>query len=83
MRYGGDEFAVLFSDTHEQGAWIALEYLVEQTQAWNLSSGKPWKLAFSWGVSEFDHNGNGDIKAWLEDADAKMYAMKTKNHRER
>jgi hypothetical protein len=28
-------------------------------------------------VSEFDHNGNGDIKAWLEDAD-KMYAMKTK-----
>jgi hypothetical protein len=51
---------------------------VEQTQAWNLSSGKPWKLAFSWGVSEFDHNGNGDIKAWLEDADAKMYAMKTK-----
>lgn len=83
VRYGGDEFAVLFSDTHEQGAWIAVEYLVEQTEAWNLSSGKPWKLAFSWGVSEFDHNGNGDIKAWLEDADAKMYAMKTKNHRER
>lgn len=83
VRYGGDEFAVLFSDTHEQGAWIALEHLVEQTKAWNLTSGKPWKLAFSWGVSEFDHNGSGDVNPWLKDADAKMYAMKSENHRER
>lgn len=77
VRYGGDEFAVLFSDTHEKGAWIAVDHLAEQTKAWNLTSGKPWKLAFSWGVSEFDHNGDGDVKPWLKDADSKMYAMKS------
>lgn len=79
VRYGGDEFAILFSDTHEKGAWIAVEHLAEQTKAWNLTSGKPWKLAFSWGVSEFDHNGDGDVKPWLKDADTKMYAMKSEN----
>lgn len=83
VRYGGDEFAVLFSDTCEQGAWIALEHLVDETNAWNLTSGKPWKLAFSWGVSEFDHSGSGDVISWLKDADAKMYAMKSENHRKR
>ncbi|MGK9175322.1 sensor domain-containing diguanylate cyclase [Yokenella regensburgei] len=83
VRYGGDEFAVLFSDTHENGAWIAVEHLAEQTKAWNASSGKPWQLAFSWGVSEFDHNSEGDVKQWLRDADEKMYAMKSKNHQAR
>ncbi len=83
VRYGGDEFAVLFSDTHEKGAWIAVDHLAEQTKAWNLTSGKPWKLAFSWGVSEFDHNGDGDVKPWLKDADNKMYAMKSDNQQTR
>jgi diguanylate cyclase (GGDEF)-like protein len=83
VRYGGDEFAVLFSDTHEKGAWIAVDHLAEQTKAWNLTSGKPWKLAFSWGVSEFDHNGDGDVKPWLKDADSKMYAMKSDNQQTR
>lgn len=83
VRYGGDEFAVLFSDTHEKGAWIAVDHLAEQTKAWNLISGKPWKLAFSWGVSEFDHNGDGDVKPWLKDADSKMYAMKSDNQQTR
>ena len=27
VRFGGDEFAVLFADTDEQGAWIAMQYL--------------------------------------------------------
>lgn len=77
VRYGGDEFAILFSDTHEKGAWIAVEHLAEQTKAWNLTSEKPWKLAFSWGVSEFDHHGDGLVSKWLKDADAKMYTMKS------
>lgn len=77
VRYGGDEFAILFSDTSEDGAWIAMQHLAEQTEAWNASSGKPWKLAFSWGVSEFNHDGDGDVKAWIKDADKKMYDMKT------
>lgn len=83
VRYGGDEFAIIFSDTDEQGAWIAMQHLVEQVEAWNLSSGKPWKLAFSWGLSEFDHNGSGELHPWMKDADKKMYAMKQQNNRAR
>jgi len=83
VRYGGDEFAILFSDTDEQGAWIAMQHLVEQVEAWNQTSGKPWKLAFSWGISEFDHDGCGELKPWMKAADQQMYAMKERNHRDR
>lgn len=83
VRLGGDEFAIIFSDTHEQGAWIAMQHLVEQVDAWNQTSGKPWKLQFSWGISEFDHNGSGDLLAWMKEADEKMYAMKLKKDRPR
>nr|WP_318381689.1 sensor domain-containing diguanylate cyclase [uncultured Enterobacter sp.] len=83
VRYGGDEFAILFSDTDEKGAWVAMNHLVEQTEAWNLQAKQPWSLTFSWGVSEYDHHGNMDIKGWLKDADARMYAMKAKNSQQR
>ncbi len=72
VRYGGDEFAIIFSDTDEQGHWIAMQHLVEQVEApESLSSGKPWKLAFSSGLSEFDHNGSGELHPWMKDADKK------------
>jgi len=83
VRYGGDEFAIVFSDTDEKGAWIAMQHLAEQVEAWNHTSGKPWKLGFSWGLSEFDHGGDGELKSWMKEADSKMYAMKARNHRGR
>lgn len=83
VRLGGDEFAIVFSDTTEQGAWIAMQYLAEQVEAWNETSGKPWKLQFSWGLSEFNHNGSGELLEWMKEADEKMYAMKLKNNRPR
>ncbi len=79
IRYGGDEFAVLFSDTDEKGAWIAMQHLVEQAEVFNLTSGKPWQLNFSWGVSEYDHDSDPDLSSWITSADEKMYAMKEKN----
>lgn len=83
VRYGGDEFAIVFSDTNEEGAWIAMQHLVEQVEAWNQQSGKPWKLGFSWGISEFNHDGNDDLRSWMKEADEKMYAMKSRNNRGR
>ncbi len=77
VRYSGDEFAILFSDTDENGAWIAMQHLVEEAEAFNQTSGKPWKLAFSWGVTEFDQNGS-TLQEWLRTADQKMYTMKNK-----
>lgn len=49
VRFGGDEFAVLFADTDEPGAWIAMQYLVEQTEKYNARQLHPWSLQFSWG----------------------------------
>ena len=82
VRFGGDEFAVLFADTDEKGAWIAMQYLAEQVENYNARKLHPWSLLFSWGLSEFDHNGN-DLQQWLKDADEKMYAMKQQRHRAR
>ena len=82
VRFGGDEFAVLFADTDEQGAWIAMQYLAEQVESYNARKLHPWSLHFSWGLSEFDHNGN-DLQQWLKDADEKMYAMKQQRQRAR
>lgn len=78
VRYGGDEFAVLFADTDEQGAWIAMQYLTEQVAKFNQTGSHPWTLTFSWGICEFDHH-NGDLKHWLKEADRKMFSMKQKN----
>ena len=82
VRFGVDEFAVLFADTDEQGAWIAMQYLAEQVESYNARRLHPWSLHFSWGLSEFDHNGN-DLQQWLKDADEKMYAMKQQRQRAR
>ncbi|WP_395300218.1 sensor domain-containing diguanylate cyclase [Enterobacter sp. ECC-175] len=82
VRFGGDEFAVLFADTDEQGGWIAMHYLSGQVESYNARRLHPWALAFSWGVSEFDHQGN-DVQQWLKCADEKMYAMKQQRRLER
>lgn len=82
VRFGGDEFAVLFADTDEQGAWIAMQYLTEQTENYNARKLHPWSLQFSWGLSEYDHSSN-DMQQWLKSADQKMYAMKQQRHAER
>ena len=78
VRYSGDEFAILFSDTDENGAWIAMQHLAEEAEAFNERSGKPWKLAFSWGVTEFNQDGS-TLEEWLQAADQKMYTMKNKD----
>lgn len=76
VRHGGDEFGILFSDTDESGAWIAMQHLTEEANAFNQTSGKPWKLTFSWGVSEVNHDDVRDVSGLLRAADKRMYAMK-------
>ncbi len=79
VRYGGDEFAVLFSDTDDKGAWVAMQHLAEQAEVFNQTSGHPWQLSFSWGVSEYDHDTDPSMATWIASADEKMYAMKLKS----
>lgn len=74
-RYGGDEFAILFANSDEKGAWIAMQFLTEQAAVWNEHSDYPWSLSFAWGVSEFNHERD-DLQSWLQKADEMMYSMK-------
>lgn len=74
-RYGGDEFAILFANSDEKGAWVAMQFLTEQAAAWNEHAEYPWALSFSWGVIEFNHNRD-DLESWLKTADGMMYSMK-------
>jgi diguanylate cyclase (GGDEF)-like protein len=82
VRYGGDEFAIVFGDTDEKGAWIAMQHLVDEATLYNQASGQPWQLAFSWGVTEFNHDSFSDLQSWLSVADRRMYAMKAQHHGE-
>jgi len=79
VRHGGDEFGILFSDTDESGAWIAMQHLIEEANAFNKTSGKPWKLTFSWGVSEFHRDDVRDVSGLLRAADKRMYATKQRH----
>lgn len=74
-RYGGDEFAILFANSDEKGAWIAMQFLTEQAASWNEHAEYPWALSFAWGVSEFNHDRD-DLQSWLKTADQMMYSMK-------
>ncbi len=83
VRFGGDEFAVLFADTDEpRRPRIAMQYLVEQTEKYNARQLHPPVVTVLRGLSEFDHHRN-DIQAWLKHADAQMYAMKRQHHGEK
>lgn len=53
-RSGGDRFAIIFADTDEAGAFIALEYLGEQVAEFNRTSGLPWQLSYSVGILEYN-----------------------------
>lgn len=81
VRYGNDEFAVLFADTDEQGAWIAMQYLNEQVAEYNQRGLHPWNLTFSWGVCEFEHQQD-DLQGWLQAAHEKILEVKQHNRRD-
>lgn len=75
-RQGGDEFVIIFPDTSEQGAFIALQHLNEQVEEYNRRSGKPWQLAFSVGIVEYNEHLHLTPEDLIESADSQMYKMK-------
>ncbi len=75
-RHGGDEFVVIFPDTSEQGAFIALDYLREQVENFNQTSDQPWHLAYSVGIAEYDGQQQITAEDLIRHADSQMYKMK-------
>ena len=54
IRYGGDEFLVLFRDRSESVARSAINRMYNKLEQINAESGKPFALAFSYGISDIE-----------------------------
>lgn len=53
FRYSGDEFLVVMPDTNEQLAEPPMRRLATAVENWNLTSGKSYEMAFTWGASAY------------------------------
>jgi diguanylate cyclase (GGDEF)-like protein len=75
IRYGGDEFLVLVTDSTEEGAKIALERLQQSVDAWNRANLVPgYRLALSCGVAGYSKGMK--IQDVVELADERMFVEK-------
>jgi diguanylate cyclase (GGDEF)-like protein len=78
VRYGGDEFLVVMSDTDEHGAQVSVERLQEAVERWNAAAAiAGYKMSLSCGVAAFaDAASASEV---IEAADQKMYFQKLRN----
>ena len=78
IRYGGDEFLVVLSDTDEPGAQISVERLQESVDRWNVATViAGYKMSLSCGVASFA-KGASPTEV-IEVADQRMYHQKLRN----
>src|ERR1700675_4185875 len=73
-RYGGEEFAILLSQTSQQHAMGVAEKLRRMVDAWQFP-GVPRSVTISVGVATCPHHGN-TREELVKAADAGLYAAK-------
>lgn len=78
VRYGGDEFFVIFKDCKLAMCEDILTRMHEKLDTINMNSHKPYCMSFSHGIITFSYNPAKNIKELLEEADKKMYECKRK-----
>ena len=72
-RWGGDEFAILFSDQEARPAQTRMQGIETRLQDFRVRGYTSLQISFSWGVAE----GNGvPLREVLEHADQQMYSQK-------
>lgn len=79
-RQGGCEFTILFADTDEKGAWIAMQYLAELVEQFNARGQHPWALSVSWGVAQYDE-AQGTLQQLIAGADKRTWTLKPQTKR--
>jgi len=75
-RIGGDEFAVLVTETTDGRTEILTGRLQENVTAYNAKGTRNYKLSVSVGVAQFDPESPVSIHEMLAQADALMYDQK-------
>lgn len=79
VRYGGDEFIVLMFDIQEKTVKAALERVSRHLEQYNASSGKPWQLQTSWGVTVVSQERSDlSFEELIEETDARLYEEKVR-----
>ena len=76
FRYAGDEFIILKLGANETAMWNYVEDVNRMLKIFN-SSGHPYKLAVSYGITRFE---SGDVDSFMREMDSRMYAMKAAHH---
>lgn len=76
-RIGGDEFAILFTDTTQEQAEQIMLRFKQALEAYNTSSCRPYQIRFSYGISSYDNVRDGSLEALIEEADKLMYQGKS------
>jgi diguanylate cyclase (GGDEF)-like protein len=79
-RIGGDEFAVLMSNTTQSQAEVAIEKFSGLLREYNQYKFRRYTVEYSYGIVEFEQNRHNNIEALLEDGDALMYQLKKSKH---
>ena len=79
-RLGGDEFAIVAPGLNESKSQALFEKLEATTEEYNRSSGMPFKLSISIGISYFTKD-DSDLDLLLKRADEKQYEQKRLHHR--
>lgn len=75
VRYGGDEFLILFKDCKEEAARKIISRMYEQLDDINKSLKKPYSIQFSTGLIQIDSHMD-DIQSVVNIIDEKMYQHK-------
>ena len=73
MRYGGDEFVVIAVGTNE----ALTEQILAAADAWNESSGQPFRLGLSIGHIKVTKKEKRSLEDCIREADTLMYEIKT------
>lgn len=75
-RIGGDEFAVLLSDTDKPGADAAVDKFHEALASYNASARNPYDIRVSAGVVEYNRFRHTSLDLLMADGDRLMYWQK-------
>ena len=75
-RIGGDEFAVLLTDSTEAATQAALDRFRAEIDARNATEQRGYDIGYSVGAIGFDPDKHPNIQQLLAEADAAMYAHK-------
>lgn len=76
VRYGGDEFLILFTHCSTELAERVMERMANNLEKLNRSNLKDYRMGFSYGIEEFSA-GDCSVDEVIHRADEKMYEHKT------